>query len=722
MQFLIRHESAHTLRVHVALPRMSMEEADLLEYYLNNQPYVSGVKVFEQTGDALITYHRTGETRCQLLEALSTFSFSNQELRALVPEESGRALNREYQNKIVCKVLGNLFRKLFFPAGLRMAWSLVKSIRFFFMALKCLFRGRLDVPVLDAAAILASMLREDFETAGSIMFLLETGDILEEWTHKKSVGDLARTLSLKVDKVWLKAGEEEVLVDVNQVKKGDRFVVRTSNIIPLDGVVVSGEVSVNQASMTGESIPVVKKQGGAVYAGTVVEEGECVVEVTKEAGSGKYDQIVRMIEESEKLKSTTESRAYHLADSLVPYALAGTGLTYLFTRNITRAISFLMVDFSCALKLSMPLSVLSGIREAGKYNISVKGGKFLEAVAEAKTIVFDKTGTLTKAEPTVVKIYTFGEFARMDREEGQVEEDLASGKELSRGQREALRLSACLEEHFPHSMANAVVAAAKKRTINHKEMHSEVQYVVAHGIASHVDGKRVVIGSHHFIFEDEKITVLPNEQHKLDGISHAYTQLYLAIGGELAAVLCIFDPLRKEAPEVIASLHALGIDKICMMTGDSEKTAASVANSLHIDEYHAEVLPQDKAAFIAKEHAAGRKVIMVGDGVNDTPALSEADAGVAVNGGAAIAREVADITISADSLYELVKLRKLSDALMKRIRDNYRFIISFNGMLIALGVAGILQPATSALLHNSSTILIGVKSMTDLLAEAPDER
>lgn len=675
--------------------RMSMHEADILEYYLKDQAFIEDAKVYDRTGDATISYKPGKENREALLQALELFSYYDEKAIELVPEESGRELNRKYQEKLVWKISGRFFRKLFFPAPLAIAWTTVSSIRYITKGLSSLMKGKLEVSVLDAAAITVSILRGDYDTASSVMFLLDIGDILEEWTHKKSVGDLARSMSLKVDKVWMKTETEDVLVNVKDIKVGDEIYIRTSNIIPLDGVVVEGEANVNQASMTGESEPVFKEAGGYVYAGTVVEEGECLVRVTKTSGSGKYDQIVRMIEESEKLKSDVEAKAYHLADNLVPYSLMGTALTYLLTRNVTRAISFLMVDFSCALKLSMPLSVLSAIKEAGNYNISVKGGKFLEAVADADTIVFDKTGTLTHAKPTVVAIETFGD----------VKEE------------EALRIAACLEEHYPHSIANAVVNEALKRNILHEEMHSKVQYVVAHGISSLIEGKKAVIGSYHFVFEDEKCKVPEGEEEKLAKLPDEYSHLFLAIDGVLLAVICIFDPLRKEAAEVIDQLHALGISKVCMMTGDNERTAAAVAKSLNIDEYHAGVLPEEKAQFIQREHELGRKVIMVGDGVNDTPALSEADAGIAISDGAAIAREVADITISSSDLHQLLILRELSSALMKRINHNYRFIIAFNASLIALGVAGILQPASSALLHNGSTVVTGLRSMTKLLDE-----
>ena len=698
MKCRIMHESGRRMRIRTALRHMTMREADILEYYLRDLSYVSDVTVYDRAGDAVIVYARSEETRADLIRRLAEFSCEDERAVSLVPEKTGRALSYEYEDRLALKIMGMLLRRFFFPAQLRMLWAAAKSLRFIGMALKCLSRGKLEVPVLDAAAITASMLRRDFGTASSVMFLLETGEILEEWTHRKSVDDLARAMALQVDRVWLKTETEEILVDVKSVLPGDRIIVRTSNIIPLDGKIVSGEAMVNQASMTGESVPVAKRPGGYVYAGTVVDEGECVVEVTKAAGSGKYDQIVRMIEESEKLKSETETAAFHLADRLVPYSLAGTALTWLITRNVNRALSFLMVDFSCALKLSMPLSVLSAIREAGSRHMSVKGGKFLEAVAAADTIVFDKTGTLTHATPKVVRIETFGGEDEM----------------------ECLRIAACLEEHFPHSIANAVVREAQERGISHDEMHSKVEYVVAHGIASEIDGLKAVIGSHHFVFEDENCVVPAGEEERLKALPAEYSHLYLAVGGVLRAVLCIFDPLREEAAAVVDMLHKAGIGRICMMTGDNERTAAAVASKLHLDEYRAGVLPEDKAAFIRAEQEAGRKVIMVGDGVNDTPALSEADVGIAISDGAAIAREIADITISAESLYCLVTLREISSALMRRIRSNYHFIIAFNAALIALGAAGILPPASSALLHNGSTILTGLRSMTELLPAGSD--
>ena len=695
MRYTIRHESRNVMRVHLAGTRMSLSEADILEYYLRALPFVQDVKIFERTCDAIVKYNREADHRERLIGALCDFSYRDEYALSLVPEDSGRAMNRYYQEKLFWKVVLHGARMLFLPAPLRAAWTAVKSLRYVVTGVTCLLRRGLEVPVLDATAISASVLRSDFGTASSVMFLLEVGEILEEWTHKKSVGDLARAMSLQVEKVWMKTEGADVLIDVKDVQVGDRIVVRTSNVIPLDGTVVEGEMTVNQASMTGESVPVEKKAGAYVYAGTVVEEGECVISVAKVQGTGHYDKIVKMIEESEKLKSNTEARAYHLADSLVPYSLGGAALTFLLTRNVAKALAFLMVDFSCALKLSMPLSVLSAIREAGDRNVSVKGGKFMEAIAEADTIVFDKTGTLTRATPTVMRIETFN-----DMEEA-----------------EALKIAACLEEHYPHSIANAVVGEAKKRGIRHKEMHSKVHYVVAHGIASEIDGKKTVIGSYHFVFEDEKCKLLKKDEKKLEALPDEYSRLYLAIDGKLCAVICIFDPIREEAPEIVKGLRALGISKICMMTGDSEKTAAAVAAQLELDEYHAEVLPGTKAEFVRKEHEAGRKVIMIGDGVNDTPALSEADVGIAISDGAAIAREVADVTLSAENLRELVFLRALSMALMRRIHSNYNFIIGFNALLIALGVGGMLPPATGALLHNGSTLVTGLKSMTNLLEE-----
>ncbi len=701
MKFVILHESMHRIRFRVPKVRMSMHEADLLECYLQTLPYVQKASVSERACTASVVMDRVEERKAQLMEDLRRYCEEDEAVQALVPEETGRALNRQYQEKIASMVLFRILRKLFLPYPLQMAWTVWKSLRYSKEAIGSLLSGRLDVSVLDATAITASMLRGDFDTASSVIFLLEAGDTLEEWTHRKSVGDLARSMSLNVERVWKRVeGEEDVLTEVRDIKAGDCIVVRTSHIIPFDGSIREGEVSINQSSMTGESIPVHKGPGGLVYAGTVVEEGECIIEVSKTAGFGKYDQIVKMIEESEKLKSETESKAYHLADRLVPYSLGGSLLTWLITRNAAKALSFLMVDFSCALKLSMPLSVLSAIREAGNSHISVKGGRFLEAVAEADTIVFDKTGTLTRAVPEVAEIVTF------------------DGSDET----ECLRIAACLEEHYPHSVANAVVEEARRRNVHHEEMHSTVEYIVAHGIASTIEGKKSIIGSAHFVFDDEKVLVPEGEEAKLANLPGEYSHLFLCIDGRLKAAICIFDPLREEAQEVVQRLHELGIRKICMMTGDSFRTAEAVAQKLHLDEFHAEVLPEDKAAFVRSEHAAGRKVIMIGDGINDTPALSEADAGIAISDGAAIAREVADITISSDDLYALVTLRRLSQALMKRIHSNYRFIITFNSALIALGVSGILAPSTSALLHNTSTIVTGLRSMTNLLEDSNSSR
>ncbi len=701
MQYLILHESRQRLRLRVPRLNLTLREADILEAYLNSLSFVKSARVHERTGDAIVFFVNKGAGRPALLKALDRFSFVDESIAALAPEHSVRAMNRRYQEKMTALILGRVFRSLFFPKSLQIVWTVGKSVRFLGMGLKSLLRGRLEVSVLDAAAIAASMLRGDFSTASSVMFLLQTGDLLEDWTHRKSVNDLAGAMSLKADRVWKRTDEGDVLTDVSVIRPGDRIVVRTSNVIPLDGRVVEGEASVNQASMTGESVPVIRRPGGYVYAGTIVEEGGCVIEVTRATGSGRYDQIVRMIEESEKLKSVTEERAFHLADRLVPYSLGGAALTWLLTRNIDKAVSFLMVDFSCALKLSMPLSVLSAIREAGEHGISVKGGKFLEAVAEAKTIVFDKTGTLTHATPSVVDVVTF------------------DGTDAT----EDLRIAACLEEHYPHSIANAIVRCAGERGIRHDEMHSKVEYVVAHGISSRLEGhEKAVIGSYHFVFEDEGCVIPENETEKFRRLPTEYSHLFMAIDGRLKAAICIFDPLRGEAAEVVDALHKLGLNKVCMMTGDNEHTASAIARKLDLDEYHAEVLPRDKAEFIQREHEKGRRVIMIGDGVNDTPALSEADAGIAVSDGAAIAREIADITISSDSLWQLVTLRKISRALMKRINENYRFIIGFNASLIAFGVLGILSPATSALLHNGSTLVTGIRSMSNLLKEDEDEK
>lgn len=692
MKCLVLHESQGRLRVHLCINRMSLHSADVLEYYLRGVAGVTDVKVYDRTCDATVIY---SGARADVIKAFAAFSPAKAETEVSVPEHTARALNREFEDKLVSAVLKRFSSKLFLPLPLRSAIAVYHSLHYIKAGLKALIKGRLSVSVLDATAVTVSLLRRDFDTASSVMFMLRLGELLEEWTHKKSVSDLAGAMSLNVDKVWLKTDEQEILIPINNVSAGDKIIVRTGNLIPLDGKVVSGDAMVNQASMTGESLPVKKSAGSYAYAGTVVEEGECVITVEKTMGGGRYDRIVHMIEESEKLKSTAEDKASHLADRLVPYTLGGTALTYLLTRNPVKALSVLMVDFSCALKLSMPIAVISAMRESNIYNVSVKGGRFLEAVAKADTIVFDKTGTLTFATPRVAKIVTFG---------GRNENDM-------------LRLAACLEEHYPHSLANAVVEEAARRGLNHEEYHSNVEYVVAHGISSTVESRKVVIGSYHFVFEDEGCTVPEDEKDKFDGISDEYSHLYLAVSGVLRAVICIADPLRPEAAAVISALHKAGINKVVMMTGDNEKTAAAVARAVGVDEYHAEVLPEDKAEFIRREKAAGHTVIMIGDGVNDTPALSEADVGIAINTGAAIAKEISDITVSSSDLFKLLKLREISVALMSRINKNYRFIVGFNFLLIVCGVTGIIQPTTSALLHNMSTLGISIKSMTDLLPE-----
>lgn len=674
---------------------MTLRQADVLEYYIRNIDGITDVKVYDRTADTVIFFCGSNK---RIIEALAAFSFESAENEGLVPDYTSRVLNREFEDKLVMKVLLRFASKSFLPAPIRAGMAIIRSVRYISEGLKSLLNGKLSVSVLDATAVTVSLVRGDFSTASSVMFMLGLGELLEDWTHKKSVSDLAGAMSLNVDKVWLKNGEE-TLVSVSDVKEGDRIIVRTGNMIPLDGKVVEGEAAVNQASMTGEALPVRKVCGSYAYAGTVVEEGECVIEVEKVSGGGRYDRIVKMIEESEKLKSTAEDKASRLADRLVPYTLGGTVLTYLLTRNVTKTLAVLMVDFSCALKLSMPIAVLSAMRECNQYNISVKGGKFLEAAAKADTIVFDKTGTLTYAQPKVAKIVTFG----------------------NRAENDMLRLAACLEEHYPHSLANAVVEEAKARGLNHEEYHSKVEYVVAHGISSTVENRKVVIGSYHFVFEDENCRIPDGDEQKFADISDEYSHLYLAVSGVLTAVICISDPLRKEAKDAIKALHALGVKNVVMMTGDNEKTAAAVAREVGVDEYHAEVLPEDKAKFIREEKTAGRTVIMIGDGVNDTPALSEADVGIAINTGAAIAKEISDITISSEDLFEIVKLRELASALTKRIDRNYRFIVGFNFMLIVLGVAGFIQPTTSAMLHNMSTLGISLKSMTNLLPESREE-
>ena len=690
MKCNILHESPNRLRVHLHCARMSLHEADLLEYYLRSVDGVTEVTVYDRTQDAVVRY--TGQ-RSAVIGALASFSFAKAEVMELVPEHTSRALNREFEDKLAMTVMRRIFSKLFLPAPITTAMALYRSVKYIREGLTALWHGKLTVAVLDATAVTVSMVRGDFSTAGSVMFMLRLGEILEEWTHKKSVADLAGAMSLNVDKVWLQSGDTEVLVPIGDVQLGDRMLVRTGSLIPLDGQVVSGEAMVNQASITGESMPVVKRPGSPVYAGTVAEEGQCVVEVQKVQGSGRYDRIVRMIEESEKLKSTTEDKAARLADRLVPYTLGGTVLTYLLTRNVTKMLAVLMVDFSCALKLAIPIAVLSAMRESSGYHISVKGGRFLEAVAKADTIVFDKTGTLTYATPTVAAVIPFG----------------------GHDEAEMLRLAACLEEHYPHSMANAVVAEAKRHGLTHEEYHSQVQYVVAHGISSMVEGKKVIIGSAHFVFEDEGCRIPEGEQAKFDALPAAYSHLYLCMDGELAAVICIHDPLRREAREAVRALHESGFANVVMMTGDNRRTAEAVAAEVGVDAVYAEVLPEDKAAFIRQEKAKGHTVIMVGDGVNDSPALSEADAGIAISTGAAIAREIADITVASEDLFALVTLRRLGEALMERIHGSYRFIVGFNLTLIALGVAGVLPPATSALLHNGSTLGISLRNMTDLL-------
>ena len=692
MKCKIIHESRGRLRVHLECARMSLDEADVLEYYMRSVDGVDEVKVYDRTRDAVICYRAE---RAAVINALAAFSFPAAEAMQLVPKHTTRELNREFEDKLAMAVLRRTASKLFLPVPVTTAIAIVRSLKYIHEGLKALLHGRLSVAVLDATAVSVSMLRGDFSTASSVVFMLSLGKILEEWTHKKSVADLAGAMSINIDKAWLRTGETETLVPVGDIRPGDEIVIRTGCMIPLDGKVIEGEAMVNQASMTGESMPVAKRPGSYVYAGTVAEEGECVVCVEKASGGGRYDRIVKMIEESEKLKSTAEDKASRLADRLVPYTLGGTVLTYLVTRNVTKTLAVLMVDFSCALKLSIPIAVLSAMRESSGHNVSVKGGRFLEAVAAANTIVFDKTGTLTYATPTVAQVVPFG------------------GREES----EMLRLAACLEEHYPHSIANAVVEEAKRRGLSHEEYHSQVQYVVAHGISSMVEGKKAIIGSAHFVFEDEGCRIPEGEEEKFSTLPAEYSHLYLCIAGELAAVICIHDPLRREAKAAVRALHDCGIDKVVMMTGDSSRTAEAVAAEVGVDEVFAEVLPEDKAAYIRSEKAAGRKVIMIGDGVNDSPALSEADAGIAIATGAAIAREIADITISSENLFELVTLRRLSEALMDRIHRNYRFIVGFNCSLIALGVAGILPPATSALLHNLSTLAVSMKSMTNLLPE-----
>ena len=690
MRFLIKHEVQGRLRIHVIRNRMTCTEADVLCWALEKQKSVIKVKVYERTADAVIYY--TGD-REELIHKLKKFHFEKADVPDNVLSSSGRALNSAYREKLIAKTLLHYGGKLLLPNSVRKIWLTFKVVQYIGKGIRCLARRKIEVPVLDATAIGVSVLRGDFNTAGSVMFLLGIGELLEEWPHKNSGGELARSMSLNIKKVWLKREEQEILVPASDILPGDRVIVHMGNVIPFDGEVSCGEGMVNQASLTGESLPVRRTEGQSVYAGTVLEEGELEIIVRAVSGATRFEKIVTMIEDSEKLKSNLESKAEHLADRLVPYTLLGTGLVWAVTRNMTKALSVLMVDFSCALKLAMPISVLSAIREAGQNGITVKGGKYLEAVAEADTIVFDKTGTLTKAKPTVKEVIVFGDYPEP----------------------EALRIAACLEEHFPHSMAKAVVDAAKRRSLYHEEMHSKVEYIVAHGISSYIEGKKTIIGSSHFVFEDEKCRIRPEYQERFDTLPEEYSHLFLAIDGELVAVICIEDPLREEAGEMVRFLKEEGVSKIVMMTGDSERTAASIAKRVGVDEYYSEVLPEDKAGFIEREKAAGRKVVMIGDGINDSPALSAADAGIAISDGAELAREIADITIGADDLSVMVTLKEISNGLMDKIHKNYRRIVGINGSLIALGVTGVIQPTMSALLHNTSTLLIGMDSMKSVL-------
>lgn len=692
MKFTIKHESRGRMRVHMEQYRMTYEQADTLLYVIHNHRNVTFVKVYDRTADAVIEY--VGD-REQIIELLRHFHYESANVPQTVIKTSGRELNNSYQEKLIGSVVWHYSKKLLLPLPIRIALTIGRSVKYIGIGLKCLLQRKIEVPVLDATAITVSLITKDFSTASSIMFLLGIGELLEEWTHKKSVDDLARSMSLNVSKVWLKTPEnQEILVESSKIEKGDKVVVHMGNVIPFDGEVLDGDAMVNQASLTGESVPVQRTVGNTVFAGTVVEEGEITIRVKEVEGNNRFDQIVTMIEESEKLKSELEGKAEHYADRLVPWTLGATGLTYLLTRNVTKAMSILMVDFCCALKLAMPISVLSAIREASLYNVTVKGGKFLEAVAEADTIVFDKTGTLTKAHPTVVDVVNFNDEYSSD---------------------DMLRVAACLEEHFPHSMAKAVVDAASKKGLSHEEMHTKVEYIVAHGIATSINGKRTVIGSYHFVFEDEKCVVPAGKEPLFESLPLYYSHLYLAIEGKLSAVICIEDPLRDEAAAVVTSLKKAGISKVVMMTGDSERTASVIAKKVGVDEYYAEVLPEDKAAFVEREKAKGRKVIMIGDGINDSPALSAANVGIAISDGAEIAREIADITVGSDDLYQIVTLKYISNALLKRIKSNYRKIVGFNSGLIAIGVAGVLPPTTTALLHNGSTILISVNSMKNLL-------
>lgn len=684
------------MRIHILQSRMSFEQADTLQYYLDAKEQVINAKIQERTADVTVSYQGSRE---EILSVLEAFTYEKAQVPETYLKNSGRQMNREYWDKLVNKTVIYFGNKIFLPYPIRAGITMITSVKYIWKGLTTLARRRIEVPVLDATAIGVSIFRGDISTASSVMFLLSLGEILEEWTHKKSVGDLARSMSLNISKVWLVRDGQEIMVPVTEIRSGDPVRVHMGNVIPFDGCVTDGEAMVNQASLTGESVPVRRTEGSTVYAGTVVEEGEITFKVKEANGSSKYEKIMAMIEESEKLKSSLESKAEHLADRLVPYTFLGTGLVWLLTRNMTKTISVLMVDFSCALKLAMPLSVLSAIREASTHDITVKGGKYLEAMADATTIVFDKTGTLTKAQPTVVEVISFDE----------------------KSPDELLRIAACLEEHFPHSMAKAVVREAEKKHLVHEELHSKVEYIVAHGISSMLEDKKVVIGSYHFVFEDERAQIPAEKQELFDHLSAEYSHLYMAIDGRLAAVICIEDPLRPEAAEVVKELKKTGITKVVMMTGDSDRIARTIAERVGVDEYYSEVLPEDKAGFVEKEKAAGRKVIMIGDGINDSPALSASDVGIAISDGAEIAREIADVTIGADNLYEVVTLKKLSNALMKRIRKNYKAIVGINASLIALGVAGVFQPTTSALLHNTSTLVISMKSMKNLLGKEENE-
>ncbi len=684
------------MRIHILQSRMSFEQADILQYYLDAKEQVINAKIQERTADVTVSYQGSRE---EILSVLEAFTYERAQVPEVYLKNSGRQMNREYWDRLVNKTVIYFGNKIFLPYPIRAGITMITSVKYIWKGLTTLARRRIEVPVLDATAIGVSIFRGDISTASSVMFLLSLGEILEEWTHKKSVGDLARSMSLNISKVWLVRDGQEIMVPVTEIRSGDPVRVHMGNVIPFDGCVIEGEAMVNQASLTGESVPVRRAEGSTVYAGTVVEEGEITFKVKEANGSSKYEKIMAMIEESEKLKSSLESKAEHLADRLVPYTFLGTGLVWLLTRNMTKTISVLMVDFSCALKLAMPLSVLSAIREASTHDITVKGGKYLEAMADATTIVFDKTGTLTKAQPTVVEVISFNE---------KLPDEL-------------LRIAACLEEHFPHSMAKAVVREAEKKHLVHEELHSKVEYIVAHGISSMLEDKKVVIGSYHFVFEDEKAQIPAEKQELFDHLSAEYSHLYMAVDGRLAAVICIEDPLRPEAAEVVKELKKTGITKVVMMTGDSDRIARTIAERVGVDEYYSEVLPEDKAGFVEKEKAAGRKVIMIGDGINDSPALSASDVGIAISDGAEIAREIADVTIGADNLYEVVTLKKLSNALMKRIRKNYKAIVGINASLIVLGVAGVFQPTTSALLHNTSTLVISMKSMKNLLGKEENE-